>query len=327
MRYVADDIDITADNSWPSLWNFDGSSTGQATTESSECWLYPVFMCVNPFVTGGTGFLVLCSVFEDYECTRPARGNWRYACERLFDLCQSNKPWFGFEQEYFMMSEKTQNVSQEQGKYYCGVGADRVFHRDLVIEHANLCIQAGLDYYGYNAEVAPGQWEFQIGTTEGIAAADHLLIARYILLRAAESHGVTINFHPKPFEGINGSGCHTNFSTVETRETTEGQGITAMEAILKQLETTHTTDILYYGDDNHKRLSGKYETSDIRTFTWDIASRNTSVRIGYQTLKDGGGYFEDRRPAANMNPYLVCSVLLKATMEVANRNIKSILIQ
>ncbi len=101
-----------------------------------------------------------------------------------------------------------------QGPYYCSVGGKNTFGRFLVEEHMMVCLQAGLHYYGSNAEVMPSQWEFQIGTADVLTVSDDLWMARFLLDKLTEKYGLWINYHPKPKKGDwNGSGGHVNFST------------------------------------------------------------------------------------------------------------------
>ena len=174
------------------------------------------------------------------------------------------------------------------------------------------CISAGLKISGTNAEVAPYQWEFQIGPCTGIEAGDQLWIARYLLEKIAEQEGYYIDWSPKPFDKINGSGCHTNFSTKEMRDNPNG-----LELILnsiKKLEQNHKELMSQYGKGNDQRMSGLYETSSYDQFSFNFdkpVNRGGSVRISYDTIKDGRGYFEDRRPGSNMDNYVVTSLLFK----------------
>jgi glutamine synthetase len=300
-------------------WNFDGSSTGQAQTIDSERFLKPVYMCKRPFYNGG--FLVLCAVYDDFDLTIPSLKNNYEECNRILSNKLEENPWFGFEQEYFILKRENTNISKvplgvehisetnEQGQYYCSVGSENAFGREVSDKHLECCLAAGLSIYGTNAEVAPSQWEYQIGTIEGIDAAHQLWVSRYILLRIAEEFDVCIDFYPKPFETINGSGCHTNFSTVKTRSK---EGFEYMKnEIFPRLERAHQEHISNYGSDNHKRLTGIHETANINKFSWGISSRGDSIRVGLETFKNGFGYFEDRRPASNCDPYLVCMLLVK----------------
>lgn len=310
------------------IWNYDGSSTGQATTDNSEVLLNPCCVFLDPFRSNKKNsyncFLVWCETYM--TSGEPTTSNNRENAVKLFEKYSDKDPWFGLEQEYFIINPKfnlplgfdlTVNGIVEppsQAKYYCGVGVERALGREMSEQHMNNCLFAGVKICGINAEVAPSQWEYQIGICNGIEAGDHLYISRYILLKTAEQFGMSVNFHPKPLgaeNDWNGSGCHTNFSTKEMRE--EG-GLVKIQQTINKLSENHSYDILYFGDHNEERLSGKHETSDYKTFTCGVANRKASVRIPHQVMIDGKGYFEDRRPASNCDPYLVTSLIMKASV-------------
>ena len=283
-------------------WNFDGSSTDQAdSSTNTEVILRPVKMYQNPFLLG---FLILC---ETYTNDEPHITNNRYNAVNIFKEKVEEESWFGLEQEYFMIKDEW-DYNVPQGKFYCGIGNKSNIERIIAEEHLLACLNIGLTISGLNAEVANKQWEFQIGPCEGIESADQLYIARYLLERIAEWHGVTISYEPKINKNINGSGCHTNFSTKKTRS---NNGLTEIWNCIHKLEQKHSAHMLVYGKNNNKRLTGHHETASYNTFSYGVGTRNTSIRIGNETFKDKKGYFEDRRPAANMDPYLVTSIIFK----------------
>lgn len=301
-------------------WSFDGSSTEQAAGEDSDCLLKPVRVVADP-LEGPGRLLVLCEVLRSDGA--PHETNQRAVLRRVLDGIASHEaPWVGFEQEYTIYSDgrplgfPANGFPGPQGPYYCGVGADRAHGRDIVLAHAEACLAAGLMYYGLNAEVMPGQWEFQVGYRgiEGesgapLAMADHLWIARYLLNRIAESRGVTISLENKPVAGDwNGAGLHTNFSTAATRDP-KGGSEAILEAVGK-LEGSHRLHIQHYGERLHERLTGLHETCDIDTFKSGIAHRGASIRIPQMVALKGHGYLEDRRPGANADPYLVAACLV-----------------
>ena len=303
-------------------WNFDGSSTGQAETIESERFLKPVYLCNNPFTKETPGLLVLCAVYNDRQLTQPAIYNHYHNAAAIFHQHNNSEPWFGYEQEFFLFQRNETNMKlvppslssmeacNDQGQYYCSVGPQNAVAREIIQSFISHTLGAELSLYGTNAEVAPGQWEFQIGTVQGIEAAHQLWVARYILIRVAEIFDVCISFEPKPFDHINGSGCHTNFSNVFTRDR---NGFEQMKRMFVTLEKTHGEHIQHYGADNHKRLTGIHETSSMEKFTWSVSGRHTSVRVGKDVEETGSGYFEDRRPASNCDPYLVSSLIVKNT--------------
>jgi len=297
-------------------WNFDGSSTEQATGNNSEVILKPVSIFRDPF-RPTNGILVLCECYD--ILMKPLESNNRYNAERIFDLVKRYEPWFGLEQEYTLYNNRTKrplgwSITEEpeaQGKYYCGIGADRVFGREIVEEHYQLCLNIGIKISGINAEVMPGQWEFQVGPVEGIDACDQLWMARYIMERLTEKYDYTMSIDPKPMPGDwNGSGCHTNYSTNEMRE--EG-GLDIIYQAIEKLEKKHMEHIKVYGN-NEQRLTGTHETSRIDEFSSGVADRTASIRIPLFTQQNKKGYLEDRRPASDIDPYLVLSKIVETTI-------------
>lgn len=303
-------------------WNFDGSSTGQAAGNDSDCILKPVRVVRDP-VRFGDSYLILCEVLNADGA--PHRSNHREAlCAALDAGGEASDPWIGFEQEYTMfrggrpLGWPEQGFPGAQGPYYCGVGTGRIFGRDLVEEHAALCNEAGLMFYGINAEVMPGQWEFQIGyrgiegeSGDVLTVCDDLMIARWLLHRLGENHDIEISFANKPIEGDwNGAGMHTNFSTSQTRD--PRTGMAAIRAAVDALSFQHDSHIGHYGDGLEKRLTGEHETCDISTFRSGVADRGASIRIPQPVSLKGYGYLEDRRPGANADPYIVATCLVTA---------------
>lgn len=303
-------------------WNYDGSSTGQAEGHNSEIILKPcaVFRC--PFRRGDHR-MVWCDTY--YPSGMHTKTNTRCEANLIFAGKPEEEPWFGIEQEYFMYAYPSNSQKplgfplhgypEKQGKYYCGVGSGAVFGRKLADTHYEYCLYSGIQISGINAEVAPGQWEFQIGPCEGIQSGDHVWMARYVLKRLAEEFDIVIDFHPKPVEGDwNGSGCHTNYSTHNMRNgTKEITGLGFIKEAISKLEIAHSEHMSVYGDYNNLRMTGEHETSDYNSFSSGVGSRCASVRIPSTTQKDGKGYFEDRRPSSNCDPYLVTSKLFHTT--------------
>ena len=302
-------------------WDYDGSSTGQADGKSSEITLHPVFVCDNPLTNIFNHHmiyskLILCETFK-VDGT-PTESNTRSAANKIFSTraCEEQQPWFGLEQEYFItdntsIQPATKQMLCETTNHYCGVGGD-IEYRNIVDEHLMACIKAGLNISGINAEVSKNQWEFQVGPSVGIRASDELLMARFILEKVAEKYGKNICYEPKPFTHINGSGCHTNFSTAFMRSL---DGISEIYRVIHNMEKNHTNDIKLYGANNQLRLSGKHETSDYNKFSWGVGDRGVSVRINNRTDRNKCGYFEDRRPAANMDPYHVTAAIMSNVLQ------------
>lgn len=296
-------------------WNYDGSSTGQAIGSDSEVIMKPMAVFKCPFRKGDNR-MVLCDTY--LPSGEPHITNHRVGAVEIFDRKPEEEPWFGLEQEYFLVDLKTnkplgcESSIPAQGQFYCGVGGGNALGRDVVEEHLEKCLYAGLRVSGINAEVAPGQWEFQIGPSVGIEAGDHLWMARYILNRVCEKYGVRVDLTPKLITEINGSGCHANFSTKSTREgTAEKTGLELIDEAIMKLSKKHLEHMMVYGEGNKERMTGHHETASYDEFSFGRANRGRSVRIGNDTINNKSGYFEDRRPASNCNPYLVTAKMFE----------------
>jgi len=308
----SDNLNVTLDDI--PEWNYDGSSTEQAEGHYSEIILKPRNLFNCPF-RGKHNYLVMCDTY--YPNGEPLSNNHRHHANNFFNQHLDEEPWYGLEQEYFMLDIHTNlplgfEHAVSQGQYYCSVGSTNAFGRQIADEHMELCLYAGISISGVNAEVAPGQWEFQVGPCEGIDAGDQLWVARYILQRLSEKYSVKIDFHPKPLQGEwNGSGCHTNFSTKKMRNK---NGYDTILAAIEKLAENHEEHMEVYGHNNELRMTGNHETSNFNLFSHGVGNRCTSVRIPTLTYRDKKGYFEDRRPASNCDPYLVTQKILKTIL-------------
>ncbi len=294
------------------MWSFDGSSTQQADGNDSDCLLKPVAIFPDP--DRSNGYLVMTEVLN-------ADGTPHVSNGRATIDDDDNDFWFGFEQEYFLWDPVTNlplgfpenGYPSPQGQYYCSVGAANAFGRDIVEEHLDQCLEAGINVEGINAEVATGQWEYQVFAKGAKNAGDQVWVARYLAERNAEKWGVTINLHPKPIHGDwNGSGMHANFSNEIMRTCGDEKVFNKIcdgfggKNIQKHIEV--------YGADNDQRLTGLHETQSIDKFSYGVSDRGASIRIPIGTVEDGWvGRLEDRRPASNGDPYKIASVIVSTT--------------
>jgi glutamine synthetase len=292
------------------VWGFDGSSTRQAEGSNSDCLLQPVALFPDP--AKQNGMLVMCEVLLPDGTAHPSNSR--------ATIPDDPGTWFGFEQEYFLYRDGVplgfprEGFPAPQGEYYTGVGYRNVgdVAREIVEAHIDLCIEAGINIEGINAEVAKGQWEFQIFGKGSKLAADELWVARYLMLRLCERYGVDVNFHPKPL-GIehdwNGSGMHTNFSTAHMRDVGgEDYFLALMDAFAAQKDE----HIAVYGPDNHMRLTGLHETAAMGDFTYGLADRGASIRIPHSFVNNAyRGYLEDRRPNSLGDPYQIAGRILQ----------------
>lgn len=294
-------------------WGFDGSSTQQAEGHSSDCVLKPV--AVFPDATRINGALVMAEVLLPDGTPHPTNSR--------ATILDDEGAWFGFEQEYFLFKDgkplgfPAEGYPAPQGPYYTGVGYKNVgdVARQIVEEHLDLCIAAGINHEGINAEVAKGQWEFQIFGKGSKTAADQVWVARYILNRLCEQYGIDVEYHCKPIRGDwNGSGMHSNFSTTYMRET---GGKEYFEKLMAAFDKYRNEHIAVYGPDNHLRLTGLHETQSIDKFNYGVANRGASIRVPHSFVNNGyKGYLEDRRPNSAGDPYKIASRILQTIATV-----------
>ena len=292
------------------MWSFDGSSTLQADGGDSDCLLKPVAIYPDPDRING--YLVMCEVLN--ADGTPHESNGRATIDD-----DDDDFWFGFEQEYFLWDPETKlplgfpRDQTPQGQFYCSVGGANAFGREIIEDHLNQCLEAGLNVEGINAEVAAGQWEYQIFAKGARDAGDQIWVSRYLAERNAEKYGLTIDWHPKPLGDTdwNGSGMHANFSNTAMRESGDESVFTKIcEAFGKNIKK----HIDVYGADNHMGLTGKHETQSIDEFSYGVSDRGASIRIPIGTIEDGWkGRLEDRRPASNGDPYKIAAVIISTT--------------
>jgi glutamine synthetase len=292
------------------IWAFDGSSTQQAPGGSSDCLLKPVYLCEDP--TRKNGYVVMCEVLSSDG--KPHSSNGRATIND-----DDEDFWFGFEQEYVLEDIETglplgfpaTGYPAPQGQYYCSVGARNAFGREIVEEHLDVCLDAGLNVEGINAEVMAGQWEYQIFAKGAKSAGDQIWVARYLLEKVAEQYGVSVNLHCKPVRGDwNGSGMHANFSNTALRESGKKE---VYDEICNKFGTDEAVaeSIKVYGPDNHLRLTGLHETQAIDKFTYGISDRGASIRIPIITVENNWhGWLEDRRPNSAADPYKVAAFII-----------------
>ena len=298
------------------MWSFDGSSTEQADGSDSDCLLKPVAVFPDP--GRKNSFLVMTEVLN--ADGTPHVSNGRATIE---EEDNDEDFWFGFEQEYFLWVPETDRppgfpkdgFPRPQGPYYCSVGGSNAYGREIVEDHLDICLEAGVNVEGINAEVAAGQWEFQVFAKGAKRAGDETWVARYLLERTAEEYGLAIDWHPKPLGDTdwNGSGMHANFSNGAMRELGKED---TFNKICEQFGKNIERHISVYGADNDKRLTGAHETQAINQFSYGVSDRGASIRIPVGTVDDGWkGRLEDRRPASNADPYKVAAAIVKTTKE------------
>jgi glutamine synthetase len=305
---------IVADGKEPDIWGFDGSSTNQAPGANSDCVLRPVYTVPDP-IRGRDNILVMCEVeLTDFT---PHPTNTRAFCVEAAEKYADQSPMFGIEQEYTFLQNgrplgwPENGFPAPQGPYYCGVGGEKMVGRDIIERHTQACLDAGIAIEGTNAEVMMAQWEFQIGVLPAPLIGDQMWVARWLLHRIAEDYNVVVSFDAKPMKGDwNGAGAHTNFSTKATMESYDAIVI-ACEALGRKADE----HVAAYGAGIEDRLTGAHETQSYKSFSWGASDRGASVRIPWAVEKAKKGWLEDRRPNANVDPYVVAGMIINTCCE------------
>ena len=234
-------------------------------------------------IRAGKSYLVLCEVLDPTGGIHPT--NTRAELRRVLDGGAAKvEALFGFEQEYTFLGMDRHPLAfpagkptPPQGPYYCAVGSFNIYGRSVYEDLVQAALDAGLAIAGANFEVMPGQAEFQIGTVDALTAGDHLWLARWLLHRITEEHGIAVTFAAKPAAGDwNGAGMHANLSTRAMREP---GGMAHIEAACQALAGKRQEHLDVYGHGYEERLTGHHETCSHREFRYGVADRTASVRI------------------------------------------------
>jgi len=291
------------------IWNYDGSSTNQATTPDSEIILVPVYFCKDPFRDNRNkdpnllAFIVLCETFLNDGLT-PAMNNFRYHTRKILSESRSDleKPVFGWIQEYlilnFVGSQIKWPIKLELGSYpisnndfYCGVGSTRSFGRNIAEEHFNLCLEAGLNILSMNSDKLPSKWEFQMGTNNTLESCDQLWISRYILKRLGEEHNVDLDFSSRPIQGdYDRLRCTCIFSFDSLRN----HGNSKLSQMKDQLKSEEITTEYLSGLKKGNQMRLKNISSELSILNGTLNKENIC----------------DKRPPSEVDPYFITALLL-----------------
>lgn len=248
---------------------------------SVENILHPRAIYRNPFKPGKHDVILMCDTFKPDGS--PTDTNHRHAMQITLDKTMEHKPVFGFEQEYTLLDRYGHPFGWSKnefidGMYYCGVGCNRVYARDLVESHALACLYAGVNFGGTNAEKILSQWKYNISPSSGMKAADDLWASRYILIRIAEEFGICITLYPKSIKGNwNETFVHTHYSTAE-------------------------------------RVKCEHEKHIKENDTEENSSLIKTLSCGVGVVEPGKEFLENRQLPSNIDPYVICNALLRSTL-------------
>lgn len=307
----------------------DGSASGQATSDSCEIFLKPRKIFSDPF-RKGDHILVLCDTFlppllGDFEPTdqlQPHPSNNRAPCEAVSRKAAGSEPMFAVEQEYLVLDPATgqaigwggqglapheQHLRGLCGPGWPGLSGAPANCRSFAEQHLAYCLHAGVKIAGMAAPHAYALLTYEVGPCLGVAMGDELWMSRYILLRLAQRHNVGVSWDPHHAPGEGGSlACRVKFSTAETRQ--PGIGMFAMQQQIANLEALHMQHMLAYGAGRARQLPGG--------FSCGVSNNTCTIMIPSKALIGRCGYYVDRRPGANMDPYLVTMLLVSSALGV-----------
>ena len=301
----------------PPIWNCEGDGG------EPEVLLIPVCVIRDPFfVSNPADIVVLC------ECNSPLTGgptetNTRRGAKTIFDKGRNVHPAFGLSQEYVLCDAKTlqpwkwneffeKSPLSRSDASYCGIGTGAVIGREIALKHYRACVYAGLTMSELCTTGLPSQWRFEMGPTEGLRASDELLLARFFLDSLCEQNALKPLYHPKPKRKCRGSACTVKYSNDQTRKE---DGLTEILLIVHSLSESHAEHMPHFGKDNEKRLDGT-DASSFHEFVYGTGDKKASVNIPSIVFFEKKGYFEDRRPGANCDPYAVTALIHEAAVKM-----------
>ena len=302
----------------PPSWVCDGAACGLTSLADAEVTLNPIYFANNPLPDAHpSDIVVLCDCLNTLT-GKALESNTRHFAHTAFaNSLRDVHPHFSFVQEYILFDAETMQPWQwdhwfpdgglpKKTASYCSVGKRFAIGREVALKHYRACLQAGLKVVSLNAEAMPGQWRFEIGALEGLSAADELVMARFFLDSICETAGLMPMYHPKPKRNCNGSACIVKYSNDLTRAE---NGWTEILLIVQNLSSRHTVDMMRYGKDNDKRL-------DSTEFTYGTGDKRASINIPRSVFVSKRGHFEDRRPGANCDPYVVCALIHESAVRL-----------
>ena len=272
----------------------DGSSIlGMASVEDSDRALVPELASFRRW-EDGIG-LVMCDV--PGVCSRST-------LKRELGEIKMN---VGFEPEFFLLRD---SMHTDNANYGDAAGDD--IRREIMAELEKI----GIVPLTAHHERAPSQHEITYRYADALTSCDNLILGKLITERVAHRHGLVANFEPKPFEGVNGNGLHTNVSLWEGgKNTFASTSKHFMAGVL-----THARALCFLTNpsvNSYKRLVAGYEAPV--NITWGHRDRSSMIRIPRAT--GDAARIEIRNPDATMNPYLGVAAILRAGMDGVERKL------
>ncbi|MBX3043426.1 MAG: glutamine synthetase III [Candidatus Kapabacteria bacterium] len=258
-------------------------------------------LCIPAFLISYTG--------ESLDMKAPLLKSMRLINQEALKICKifdekisKVTPTLGWEQEYFVVDEALFNArpdlvlcgrtlygnasarGQQLADHYFGAIPERVYN--FIIEFEQEALRLGIPIKTRHNEVAPNQFECAPHFEFANIAADHNLLLMDKIDKVAKRHGLRVLINEKPFQGINGSGKHNNWS----------------------LATDTGKNLLEPGDEPHNNLM--FLTFFINTL---VAVYNHSDLLRASIASAGN----DHRLGANEAPPAIISASIGSQMENA----------
>ncbi|MFA7422982.1 MAG: type I glutamate--ammonia ligase [Acholeplasmataceae bacterium] len=339
MLGIVKNVEIPATNLERALANeimFDGSSIqGFVRIDEADMYLYPdlsTWLILEwEQVPEGKVARLICDVYTTEHV--PFEGDPRYILKKNLDKMRElgyDKFNVGVEPEFFLFKldeygKPTMEFS-DLGGYFdlAPIDGSEDVRRDIVLELEKM----GFDMEVSHHEVAFGQHEINFHFDNALEACDNIQTFKIVVKNVARRHGYHATFMPKPIQGINGSGMHTNCSLSNNGENlfydpkTENQlSATALKFIAGVMKYAQELALLTNPTINsYKRLVPGYEAPCY--ISWSDANRSTMVRIPASRGK--GTRIEVRSVDPSANPYLAMSGLLASGLEGIKHDLNSL---
>jgi glutamine synthetase len=192
-----------------------------------------------------------------------------------------------------------------------------------------MCLEAaGFQLDKVHHEAAQGQQEINFRYTDALKTADNVLLYKLAVKTIAQKHEKLATFMPKPFWGINGSGCHVHQSLIDLEEGSNVFSDPDSPTGLSELAVHYIGGVLGHAEglslvvaplvNSYKRLVPHYEAPVY--ISWGFANRSALIRVPqYPEGLDKTTRIEYRHPDPSCNPYLAAVAMLRAGMDGVRR--------
>jgi len=263
-------------------------------------------------------------------------GDCRYLLKRTLEKTKNFGQLFaGAELEFFLFENEREPKLLDKGGY---------FHEGKwgeIRKIAQIYLkEMGIDVEHDHHEVAPSQHEIDIKFGDALTTADSVILAKYLIKRAARKLGIFASFMPKPITKVNGSGMHLHLSLWRNGKNLFFEPRSKRKSLLlgknkgdflSNLAKKYLTGLIKYGREiqlvlnqwinSYKRLIPGYEAPVY--MAWGRKNRSAYIRIPeYQPGKEKSTRIELRSPDPACNIYLALAIIQAAGIQGIKENLK-----